>query len=241
MRAEGVGIAVRGAEPIGVSARALGMSSPAVSTGLAPELLVAKEPELSHDSEIDEIDLLRSQEYGLLANLIANAPTQDLLDRLSRLDGDASPLGQAHRALAAAARTSDADAVSREYFDLFVGIGRGELLPYASYYLTGFLNERPLARVREDLEALGIETSEDVREPEDHVGILCEIMSGLAGRRFGAEPEAERRFFEKHLKPFAERFFADLETATSSRFYRSVGALGRLFIEVEAEAFAIEN
>jgi TorA maturation chaperone TorD len=152
---------------------------------LRPDLSGGQNPELSHDTELDEIDLLRSQEYGLLSNLIANAPTQDLLDRLSRLGGDASPLGQAHRNLAVAARTADADAVSREYFDLFVGIGRGELLPYASYYLTGFLNERPLARVREDLEALGIETSEDVREPEDHVGILCEIMSGLAGRRFG--------------------------------------------------------
>ena len=262
MRAEGTGIAVRAAESIGAPARALGISPPAISNarGVAADRvdgaeaagevsrsvlhhdpLGGKARELSQDPEIDEIDLLRSQEYGLLANLIANAPTQDLLDRLSRLEGDRSPLGQAHGNLAAAARAANADAVSREYFDLFIGIGRGEILPYASYYLTGFLNERPLARVREELQALGIETSEDVREPEDHVAILCEIMSGLAARRFGAEPSAEHRFFERHLKPFAERFFADLETATSSRFYRSVGALGRLFIEIEAEAFAIEN
>ncbi|MDB5558236.1 MAG: molecular chaperone TorD, partial [Enterovirga sp.] len=98
-----------------------------------------------------------------------------------------------------------------------------------------------LARVREDLQALGIETSDDVREPEDHVAILCEIMAGLAAGQFAAGPGAERRFFEQHLKPFAERFFSDLETAASSRFYRSAGALGRLFIEIEAEAFAIES
>jgi TorA maturation chaperone TorD len=262
MRAEGIEEAVRAAGEAGVLARALGTSQPAVSswtlgaadrgfavapaTGggramLRPDLFGDKDTELSQDPEVDEIDLLRSQEYALLANLLARAPTRDLLDRLARLEGDASPLGRAHAALAEAARVTDAEAVSREYFDLFIGVGRGEILPYASYYLTGFLNERPLARVREDLQALGIETSEDVREPEDHVAILCEIMAGLAAGQFAAGPGAERRFFEQHLKPFAERFFSDLETAASSRFYRSAGALGRLFIEIEAEAFAIES
>jgi TorA maturation chaperone TorD len=262
MRAEGIEEAVRAAGGVGAPARALGMSQAAVSswkhdaadravavesaTGLGrslsrPDLFGDKDTELSQDPEVDDIDLLRSQEYALLANLLARAPTRDLLVGLARLDGDANPLGRAHAALAEAARVTDADAVSREFFDLFIGVGRGEILPYASYYLTGFLNERPLARVREDLHALGIETSEDVREPEDHVAILCEVMAGLAGRQFAAEAGAERRFFDQHLKPFAERFFADLETAASSRFYRSVGALGRLFIEIEAEAFAIES
>ena len=262
MRTEGIEEAIRAAGGIGALARALGISQPAVSnwkripadrvvaveavTGvhrslLRPDLFGDKERELSQDPELDEIDLLRAQEYALLANLLARAPSRELLGKMARLEGDASPLGAAHRKLAQAAAATSADAVSREYFDLFVGLGRGEILPYASYYLTGFLNERPLARVREDLQALGIETSEDVREPEDHVAILCEVMSGLAGRQFAAEGDAERRFFDRHLKPFAERFFEDLETANSSRFYRSVGALGRLFIEIETEAFAIEN
>ena len=227
MRAEGSDGAVRAVSPVDVFA--------------SLDRFGDEDFRVSQGSEVDEIDLLRSQEYGLLANLIARAPTQDLLSRLSRLDGDASPLGAAHRRVAEAARAADPDAVSQEYFDLFIGVGRGEVLPYASYYLTGFLNERPLARVRADLQALGIETADEVREPEDHVAILCEVMSGLAAGRFDAEPGADRRFFERHIKPFAERFFADLETATSSRFYRSVGALGRLFIEIETEAFAIEN
>ena len=262
MRAEGIEEAVRAAGGIGALARALGISQPAVSswkrvptdrvmaveavTGipravLRPDLFGDKDVLVSQDPEVDEVDLLRSQEYGLLANLLARAPTAALLAGLSRLDGDSSPLGLAHRALAAAAGTTDPDAVSREYFDLFVGLGRGDILPYASYYLTGFLNERPLARVREDLQLLGIETDEDLREPEDHVAILCEVMSGLTAGGFGADPSADRRFFERHLKPFAERFFGDLETANSSRFYRAVGALGRLFMEIETEAFAIEN
>ena len=188
----------------------------------------------------EDIDALRAQEYALLASLLAGSPSRELLARLARLNGDRSPLGLAHGALAEAARAADPDALEREFFDLFVGIGRGELLPYASYYLTGFLYERPLALLRQDLETIGVERAEDEVEPEDHVAILCEIMAGLADGRFPADAETQRRFFERHLKPWAGRFFADLETAPSARFYRAVGALGRTFLTIEAEAFAME-
>jgi TorA maturation chaperone TorD len=190
--------------------------------------------------QVDEIDRLRAHEYNLLANLLGRAPDVHTLQLLGELEGDASPLGAAHAALAAAARSARPDAVSREFFDLFIGVGRGELLPYASYYLTGFLNERPLARVREDLLAIGAERAETQREPEDHVALLLETMAGLASGQLDAEPGVERRFFERHLKPWAERFFADLEGAKFADLYRHVGALGRLYMEVEAEAFAID-
>jgi TorA maturation chaperone TorD len=193
------------------------------------------------EAEADEIDLLRSHEYNLLAIVLGRAPERDLLGRLVELRGDQSALGSAHIALAQAAAAADPDAVEREFFDLFVGLGRGELLPYASYYLTGFLNERPLARVREDLGALGVERVPDQREPEDHIAILLEVMAGLASGRFAADRDAERGFFDRHLKPWAERLFADLEAAKSARFYRAVGALGRLFMEIEAEAFAMDE
>lgn len=188
---------------------------------------------------VDEIDLLRSHEYGLLAILTGRAPTQAVLDRVACLQGDASPLGLAHIALAQAAGAADPDALQREFFDLFIGVGGGELFPYASYYLTGFLNERPLARVREDLAALGIERAQEQREPEDHVAVLCEVMAGLASGRFEAEAGVDRHFFERHLKPWAGRFFADLETARSARFYRAVGRIGGLFVGIEADAFVI--
>jgi TorA maturation chaperone TorD len=191
--------------------------------------------------DIDEVEAARSQEYALLSTLLASAPNQALLGRLSDLCGDASPLGRAHAAVAeAASRTSAAD-VEREYFALFVGLGRGELLPYGSYYLTGFLHERPLARLREDLVRLGIERAAGQTEPEDHAAILCEIMAGLVSRRFTASPVADRELFVRHLSPWIGRFFADLERAQAADFYRPIGALGRAFISIETEAFALPS
>ena len=259
MREGGLEQAICAAGGIGALARALGISQPSVSnwqripaervlavealtgvprTMLRPDLYPA--PAEEPDPAVDEVDLLRSHEYNLLAVLLGRAPTRPVLDRLAELRGDASPLGLAHIALAEAASAVDPDDLQREFFDLFIGVGRGELLPYASYYLTGFLNERPLARVRGDLQAAGIERAEGQYEPEDHVAILCEIMAGLAAGRFGGEAGADRHFFERHLKPWATRFFVDLETAKFARFYKPVGTIGRLFMEIEAEAFAMD-
>jgi TorA maturation chaperone TorD len=147
----------------------------------------------------------------------------------------------AHIELAAAAAATDDRAVSKEFFDLFIGLGRGELLPYASYYLTGFLHERPLARVREDLNALGIERAGTSREPEDHIAILLEVMAGLARNDFEAEFAEQKRFFERHLKPWTARMFADLEMSPSARFYRAVGRAGLVFMELESEAFTLSE
>ncbi len=137
---------------------------------------------------VDDIDLLRAQHYDLLATLLGRAPDVALLDVLRTLEGGEGALGRHLSDLSRAAATTSANAVEREFFALFVGVGRGELLPYASYYLTGFLNERPLARVREDLSHLGIERGEAMSEPEDHLAILFEVMAGLASGRFEAEP-----------------------------------------------------
>jgi TorA maturation chaperone TorD len=131
--------------------------------------------------------------------------------------------------------------VQREFFDLFIGVGRGELLPYASYYLTGFLQDRPLARLRGDLARLGLARAEGRFEPEDHLGTLCEIMSGFADGRFAVPAEEEKAFFGRFLLPWAPRFFADLEHAKPASFYKAVGTVGRVFIEIEAEAFAMED
>jgi TorA maturation chaperone TorD len=187
----------------------------------------------------EEVDTARAQEYALISSLLARAPDADLLVRLARLPGDPSPLGRAHAELAQAARRADAAAVEREYFDLFVGLGRGELLPYGSFYLTGFLHGNPLARLRRDLAELGLQRSPDFAEPEDHAAILCELMAGLARRQWPAPPGAERELFEAHLVPWIGRFFADLERAEAARFYRGVGSLGRVFMEIEVEAFAL--
>ena len=186
----------------------------------------------------DNIAIPRAREYALLAALLARPPDAALLKQLASIEGDGTPLGLAHKVLAAAAAEQEAAAVAREYFELFIGVGRGELLPYGSYYLTGFLHERPLARLRAELLALGIERVEGQCEPEDHAAILCEIMAGLVTGEFAAPVERQRYFFDRHLAPWMPRFFADLEAAKAADFYRPVGAIGRLFIDLETEAFA---
>jgi TorA maturation chaperone TorD len=218
-----------------VPARALSVES---VMDLASEILW---PELDHEQtvEIDDFDANRAQEYSLLAMLLSRSPDAATLSRIAKLHGDATPLGLAHLALAQATGNASAEGIEREYFTLFIGVGRGELLPYGSYYLTGFLNERPLARLREDLRAHGIERAEGQAEPEDHAATLCEIMAGMASGEFPIAVGMQQQFFEKHLASWIGRFFVDLERAEAADFYRHVGTLGRLFLETETEAFRL--
>jgi TorA maturation chaperone TorD len=188
---------------------------------------------------VDDTAVARAREYALLAALLAHPPDAAMLGRLAKIEGDETPLGRAHEALAIAAAATDAAAVAREYFELFIGVGRGELLPYGSYYQTGFLHERPLARLRADLAELGIERVEGQSEPEDHAAILCEIMAGLLAGEFAVPMERQRYFFDRHLAPWIPRFFADLEAAEAADFYRPVGVIGRVFIEIDTQAFAL--
>jgi TorA maturation chaperone TorD len=255
MRDHGLQEAIRAAGGISELARRIGISQPSVSnwdrvpaervqsveaaTGVARSIL---RPDLFNGSPIDsfdEIDAARAQEYALLSTLLARSPDGELLARLSKLRGDASPMGVAHAALGDAAARTDVERVGREYFDLFIGLGRGELLPYGSYYLTGFLYERPLARLRADLARLGLTRAEGESEPEDHAAVLCEIMAALAGGQIEAPAGADREIFEKHMAPWIGRFFADLERSPKAPFYSRVGALGRTFVEIETEAFAL--
>lgn len=180
--------------------------------------------------------------YQLLGTLLNNPPSDELLRGLAQLRGDESVIGQASGSVATlASRCKSAD-IEREYANLFIGLGRGELLPYASYYLTGFLNEKPLADLRTDLMARGIKRAEGVVEPEDHMGTLCEIMAGIITGDFecASDVDSQRAFFDAHLAKWAEHFFTDLEGAQNAVFYGPVGSLGRAFMAVEADAFAIQ-
>jgi TorA maturation chaperone TorD len=255
MRDQGLDEAIRAAGGVGALARKIGIAQPSVSnwSHVPAERVILVEavtgvdravlrPDLySVPADSDEVEAARAQEYALLSALLARAPDARLLERLTVLRGDASPLGLAHAALADAASRGDVERIEREYFDLFIGLGRGELLPYGSYYLTGFLHERPLARLRTDLSKLGIERVAGQAEPEDHAAILCEIMAGLASGRFPAPVGADRELFEQHLAPWIGRFFADLERAETADFYRRIGALGRVFIDIETDAFALPS
>lgn len=261
MRDAGLEQAIKAAGGVASLARAVGISQPSISAWsripaervltiealtsvprfiLRPDLYGSAGADVLSTSKIDEIDQLRAAEYGLLSLLLGKAPDTETLSRVATIKGDASDLGMAHVELAAAAEM-DGHTASREFFDLFIGLGRGELLPYASYYLTGFLHERPLARVREDFDLLGIERAGLSREPEDHIAILLEVMAGLARGEFDADFAMQARFFERHLKPWAARMFADLEMSQSAKFYRAVGRVGRVFMELESEAFTLSE
>lgn len=191
---------------------------------------------------MDETDRHRSLVYTLLARMLARAPDASLLAAIRSLDGDATPFGRALGALAHEAGTTTERAAEREYNALFIGVDRGEVVPYASYYRTGFLNDRPLAHLRRDMQALGIERVPGTAEPEDHIASLCEIMAGLIDGAYGAPADTTRQrdFFRRHVSGWADRFFADLENADAARLYRPIAAAGRLFIEIETHAFAME-
>jgi TorA maturation chaperone TorD len=191
--------------------------------------------------EPDDVDLARAQEYSLLSALLLRSPDEQLLARLAELQGDATELGQAHTALGEAASRTDADSASREYFALFVGLGRGELLPYASYYLTGFVQGAPLAELREALQQLGIERAEGLLEPEDHAAILLDVMGNLAAGLIQVPAGTDRKIFEDHLAPWIARFFSDLERAKSANFYARIGTVGRIFMEIEKAGFELSQ
>jgi TorA maturation chaperone TorD len=264
-RDEGLVLAIHAAGSISALARGLGISQPSVSswtrvpaervaavesfTGISRDRLrpdifgiatmMQSEAAQGVTAEIDETDQARADEYRLLATLLARPPTAEVLAAVATIAGNPSPLGMAHIGLGQAAAEANVTDIGREYFNVFVGVGRGEVLPYASYYLTGFLHERPLARVREDLVRLGIERREGVHEPEDQLATMLEVMAGLIGGDFRAPVAEQKHFFERHLKPWAARCFADIQVAESAKFYRAVAAVGRLWIEIESEAFEL--
>ncbi len=190
-------------------------------------------------TEVAAEDMLRANTYALLASLFRAPPDAARLADLAKLGVDDTEMGRALGALGAAARDSMPEAIDDEYHDLFIGLGEAELTPYASYYLTGFVYEKPLAKLRIEMADLGIVKTDDVAEPEDHIAALCEMMCGLITGAFGAPADLARQqaFFDTHIAPWAERLFEDLETASSANFYKPVGTIGRLFMRIELRSF----
>ncbi len=192
---------------------------------------------LVHD--VSEEDALRAQLYDLLGVVLRKPPAADFLAKLAVLNGDDSDMGRGITALARLAQVSSPEKIDTEFHRLFIGLGRGELLPYASYYITGFLNEKPLAKLRGDMADLGMVKDAAAYEPEDNIGSLCEMMAGMIQGRFGAPVSLARQkdFFFTHLAPWAEHFFTDLEAAEGSVFYAPVGTVGAAFMQIEKQSF----
>ena len=184
-------------------------------------------------------EVLRAGMYRLLAGLLSAPPSLEHLAPLAILSGDATGLGQAIADLARRAAGADPAAIADEYQQLFIGLGRGEVIPFASYYLTGFLQEKPLARLRQDMEKLGIERDTGIAEPEDHIASILEMMAGLIDGSLGEQLtlSEQKALYERHVASWAPYFFRDLEVAESADFYTSVAVVGSTFMQIEDEAF----
>lgn len=198
-------------------------------------------PACEMSSVVDEEQQYRASAYALLAALLRSAPDQVLLDHigvLSELAEDSDDISVAMSSLGLSAKMFNPSDIEDEYHELFIGIGKGELVPYGSWYLTGFLMEKPLSDLREDLSRLGFQRSDDVAEPEDHVAALCEVQSLLISE--GVDLSMQRHFFQAHMQSWLERFFADLVKARSAVFYKAVGRFGSAFIAFENEYFSMQ-
>lgn len=197
----------------------------------------------AEDIQIADMDRARADLYNFLGALLAGPPDEMLLAQTAGLSGDETELGQAIGTLAKLARVTKPRAAQSEFNKLFIGLGRGELLPFASYYLTGFLNEKPLAVLRQDMSRIGMQRSETVFEPEDSIASLMEMMAAMIVGRFGtpADLGAQKEFFNKHIGSWGGHFFTDLEEAKTSVFYTPVGTVGKIFMAVEAEAFRMSG
>lgn len=220
-------------------------------TGFAPDLLFADamNPTASDatiNSDAKDVALVddnaRAYAWSLLGALLTRPLSAEILQTLKALPDTRDSNNQmALSWLAlkmAGANISDAEAVLPEYNDLFIGVGRGELVPYGSWYMTGFLMDRPLAELRADLKRLGFERNVDVKEPEDHAGALAETMAMLIADQ-SIPAKAQNTFFERHMDPWMQRFFQDLAGAKKANFYRAVGQFGAQFVETEREYLSL--
>lgn len=237
----------RAADTIGQNSARGKISSHGLSGGASSVLQseAAQTPEaatITNGKNLAEEDLFRARFYALLSSLLAHPPAGEMLASLAVIEGDESPLGQALEGLAAAAREAEEVAVEDEFTLLFYGQGQGgELLPYASHYLTGLLYERPLAELRRSMAVMGLEKDGLEGEPEDHIACVLEIMHALIAAPDGGDSclRKQKNFFTTHLFPWAGAFFSDLQTAKAAAFYRSVGRLGEVFMEIESEGFGM--
>ena len=187
-----------------------------------------------------EEEVARAGVYGLIGALLAAAPDSAVFDLLEAVTASPNDTDLPWQEIKTAAANADSDAVVDEYHALFIGIGRGELLPYASTYLTGFLQEQPLADVRKDLARLGFARQAGVHEPEDHAGALCQVMAALVASPEEFSFDDQHVFFSQHIGPWMSEFFSDLAAAEQADFYQSVARFGLAFIEIEKRYFSME-
>ena len=191
---------------------------------------------------INNEDQLRADMYSFLANLLRAEPSAELVNQLTKLESDESPIGKSIKTLSKLASSLDLPTIRDEYVRIFIGVGRGEILPFASYYLTGFLKDKPLAKLRNDMKEIGIQLAENVKEPEDHIASLFDMMSGLILGKFSKKFSIgeQKEFFNKHLAPWVDLLMRDIESSRIAVFYSPIGTIGREFMEIERSSFSMD-
>ena len=199
-------------------------------------------PDSAHSNALDE-ETARSELYGLLALLYYAPPATELIAQLRVAATDAPAAGafleEPWRALVGVARAMSGPAIQSEYNELFGGIGKPEVYLYGSHFLSGFLNEKPLARLRTELAQLGLARDENMSETEDHFAYLCEVMRYLiAGDDVAvANLTRQRAFFAAHIQPWVLMLCDDLQQHPKAHFYAALGELTRAFMGIEAQGF----
>ena len=192
-------------------------------------------------------DQARAEIYALLGSLFYQPPSAELLEMIAtRLtlcnDSGASGFCQAWRALQKAAAGADAEAVKDEFDTAFIGTGRQPVMLYGSFYLAGFLNEKPLAQLRDELTKMGLARSGNSHETEDHISALCDVMRFLIAGDHDSPPaalEVQRDFFQRHIHSWNTPLCAAVIAATQTHFYKHVARFAREFFAVENESFDI--
>ncbi|WP_440886224.1 TorD/DmsD family molecular chaperone [Vibrio campbellii] len=191
------------------------------------------------DTQREQEQTLRTEIYLVLSALFRSAPSEEMIEFLTSLEVEPSEsaMQKAWIALQQAAKYSNREALEDEYQDLFIGIGRGEVMPFGSWHMTGAMMEKPLAEIRHDLELLGFERDENVKEPEDHIAALCEVMSMLTGE----EEDLQQAVFNKHIAPWFNSFTQQLENAESANFYKPAAQLCEAFLTLEQVRFSVNT
>lgn len=189
-------------------------------------------------------DAIRADVYRLLGALLARTPTPEVLGLLRQIpapeDGESGEMAAAWETLRLAGERAEVEALDDEYHDLFIGVGHGEVIPYASWYLTGLLMDQPLVYLRRDLSRLGFERRDEVKEPEDHAAALLETMGLIIASADEISFDAQARFFHDHVATWMELFFRDLQKAETARFYRAVGEFGERFLKLEKQYLTMQ-
>ncbi|MEF1247944.1 molecular chaperone [Vibrio owensii] len=191
------------------------------------------------DTQREQEQTLRTEIYLVLSALFRSAPSEEMIEFLTSLEVEPSEsaMQKAWIALQQAAKDSNREALEDEYQDLFIGIGRGEVMPFGSWHMTGAMMEKPLAEIRHDLELLGFERDENVKEPEDHIAALCEVMSMLTSE----EEDLQQAVFNKHIAPWFNSFTQQLENAESASFYKPAAQLCEAFLTLEQVRFSVNT